>query len=74
MAKLLIIQLLSYKTCMLSNGGLKLSAEFPKWGSDNSKKDGVMLKGGKKFSWSMLVLYMSQLLVRAVLKNKSYYS
>ena len=40
-----------------------------KGGSDNSKKERVTLKREKKFSRGMLVLYMSELVVRMVLKK-----
>ena len=40
-----------------------------KGGSENSKKERVMLKGEKKFSRGMMVLYMSKLVARTVLKK-----
>ena len=39
-------------------GALNLLMNSQKGDSDNSKKE-VMLKGQKKFSWGMPVLYMS---------------
>ena len=42
---------------------------FQNEGSDNFKKERVTLKGENKFSTGMLVLYMSELVVRTVLKK-----